>query len=64
MVLLDVFRKPGVGDVRAVWIVTPWSEGGRYAGAVFSDERDGKTLNVWRIEGDKPNSLLHTLQSR
>jgi hypothetical protein len=60
-VVLDVFTRD-VGQIRCVWIRTPWTSGGRYAGAIFSSKTDKKDINLWRIEGNDKSSLLHTLR--
>lgn len=39
------------GQVRVVWIRTPWSLSGRYAGALFSDAAEKKDRNVWKVTG-------------
>jgi hypothetical protein len=56
----DLFTSE-IGIVRTVWIRTPWSSEGRWAGAVFSDRRARADKNVWTLAGK--NSLLELLAS-
>jgi hypothetical protein len=39
------------GQVRAIWVRTPWSDSGRYAGAIFYDAQAGKERNLWKVTG-------------
>jgi hypothetical protein len=39
------------GQVRVVWIRTPWSDSGRYAGAIFYDASQKQERNVWKVTG-------------
>ena len=61
-VVLDTFTND-IGEIRCVWIRTPWTSGGRYAGAIFSSAKDKKDVNLYKVEGDDKSSLLHTLRS-
>jgi len=48
------------GQVRVIWVRTPWSDSGRYAGAIFYDAREGKERNVWKVSG--AGGLLEVLR--
>lgn len=40
-----------LGVIRAVWLRTPWSDSGRWAGSVFSDKVTKQDRNVWKVSG-------------
>jgi hypothetical protein len=61
-VLFDTFTSD-LGVIRCVWVRTPWSSGGRYAGAIFSSVKEKKDINLWKVGDRGPNSLMHTLRS-
>jgi hypothetical protein len=61
-VVLDIFSHD-IGTVRCVWVRTPWSPGGRYAGAIFSSIKDKNDVNLWKVGGNDKSSLLFTLTS-
>lgn len=57
-ILRDTFTGiPGV--VRVVWLRTPWTDTGRFAGAVFSDRMRRTDRNVWSLRGN--NGLIPML---
>jgi hypothetical protein len=41
----------GIGEIRALWLVTEWTPAGRFSGAVFSDRREGRERNAWSLKG-------------
>jgi hypothetical protein len=49
-ILVDTFTSHH-GIVRVVWLRTPWSDTGRFAGALFSDPAAKKDRNVWKVSG-------------
>lgn len=49
-IVRDLFSNDA-GVVRAVWIRTPWTSEGRFAGSVFSNKRDRSDRNVWKLSG-------------
>lgn len=49
-IIRDLFTG-SLGQVRVVWIRTPWSVSGRYAGALFSDPKTKSERNVWKVSG-------------
>lgn len=49
-IVRDTFTGP-LGQVRVVWIRTPWSLSGRFAGALFSDPKTKADRNVWKVTG-------------
>ena len=59
-ILLDLFRNPRA-EIRCVWIRTPWSDSGRYAGAIFSDRQDKIEWNLWKVEGKEKSALMGAL---
>ena len=61
-ILRDVFTSE-LGIVRVVWLRTPWSDSGRYSGALFSEAKTNQDRNIWNVEGSK-NSLLGLLASK
>lgn len=59
-ILRDTFTGiPGV--VRVVWLRTPWTDSGRFAGAVFSDRVRQVDRNVWSLRGK--SGLIEMLSS-
>lgn len=46
----DLFTSEN-GIVRVVWIRTPWTSEGRYAGAIYSDRQTRHDRNVWKLSG-------------
>ena len=61
-VVVDYFKSK-IGEIRVVWIRTPWTSSGRYGGAIFSDFKNKRDLNLWKVSGDDKSSLLWTLKS-
>lgn len=60
-ILRDTFTGiPGV--VRVVWLRTPWTDSGRFAGAVFSDRERRIDRNVWSLRG--VNGLIPMLEAQ
>jgi hypothetical protein len=60
----DIVRDLFTGDagvIRCVWIRTPWSSDGRWAGAVFSDARTRTDHNLWTLAARR--GLLELLRS-
>ena len=60
----DILRDVFIGDrgvIRVVWLRTPWSDDGRYAGAILSDKRSGTDRNVWKVSGS--DGLIALLQA-
>lgn len=51
-ILRDFFAGPR-GEIRVVWLRTPWSDSGRFAGAVFSDATTKKDRNAWSVSGKR-----------
>lgn len=49
------------GVVRAVWLRTPWSDSGRWTGALFSEKATKGDRNVWKVSGK--GGLLELLSS-
>ena len=49
-IIRDAFTNE-LGTIRAIWLRTPWSDTGRWAGAIFSNARDKTDRNVWKISG-------------
>jgi len=49
-IIRDIFTSE-LGSLRAVWLRTPWSLSGRWAGSIFSDRRTGQDRNVWKVTG-------------
>ncbi len=43
-VVVDYFKSKR-GEIRVVWIRTPWTSGGRYGGGIFSDFSERRDLN-------------------
>lgn len=59
-ILRDTFTgTPGV--VRVVWLRTPWTDSGRFAGAVLSERVRQVDRNVWTLRGK--SGLIEMLSS-
>ena len=58
-IIRDTFTG-ALGTIRIVWLRTPWSDTGRYAGAIFSEKATHKDRNVWKVTGT--DGLLELLE--
>jgi hypothetical protein len=59
-IIRDLFTSD-LGQVRAVWLRTPWSDAGRWTGSIFSEKATHTERNVWKVTTD--NGLLALLAS-
>ncbi len=62
-IIRDTFTSE-LGEIRVVWLRTPWSDSGRYAGALYSERATRKDRNVWKVtQRDGLLELLGSLAS-
>ena len=59
-IIRDTFSSD-LGEIRVVWLRTPWSDSGRFAGAIYSERATRTERNVWKIS--KTGGLLELLGS-